>query len=392
MKVWLSIAVLIATGCVGRPLVGVLPEPDPPLEACVGPTYPCTLFNEVPMPDAIDPQVFVATPRCVSPAPTATECAEFHSGADITDIAARGCAGLEPIAVTGSLQMTGIDLECGELVFDLEPGAQVEIHGSRLEGVQISVHGAPSSVFRLSMSSGADVAIRSSGQVWVEIDRSQFDQLQLIAEGLVEGRAHYLVDSEVHGLVMQSGARAHAHLQRSLVNESTLAPFELIADETSVTRSEIAVEEMLFTAGAFDASVGTVRRGTFVATRINSSTIRECGELRLFEALTLRSHFEACDRPLEVVGGELLSSTVRGGLDSVAGTFIDTGFAGGPETLEFESATVERSGFCGETHLAAAASSVRCSSCMPEIASAELMGSVVENPECPSLDAFAASI
>ncbi|MEM9190595.1 MAG: hypothetical protein AAGF12_15525 [Myxococcota bacterium] len=383
---WAVTGVLVLMGlggCVGRELVGVTGSGGE--ITCMDPT-PCSLLNETAPEEPIDPREFELTPlRCEVQMPTPGACDRLF-----TDSAVGIVTGCDDTISLGPSTFFGMELSCARITLELEAGAVVELRDSVIRDTEIELRGGPGSVLRLVGSQGDRVRLRSFGQAWIEVlESNTFDDLQVLVDERVEGRAVLFSESSIRGLAVRTGLRGTVRFERTSAAEGAIDVGELIADESTFFDVDLKADHALLAVAGFEQAQLWLGAGTIVSGALLDSTVHRCGALRLVEASMELSHLRACDTPTEFVGGSVVDSTVRGGVVTDGSAFISSVFAGGPEELRFGSSLVNMSTFCGETHVVGNGGSILCAGCEPEVRSAMLEGTVVSAPQCPSLEAAA---
>jgi hypothetical protein len=394
--------------CIGEPIVGALPPPEDhgcePAPLCDALEEP-HLFGELsehtfsPVDvGACLPGSEIVPEYCDGIRPSvwcsmqAQGCARLASSSALDEASAVGCRTDAPIAVSGTLDLTNVDLACSDLAFALEEGASVVIRDARLTGARLRIVGGPRSTVRIVESHGDHVFVALGGHAWLEVDDSTgIEDLRVDVEPAMEGRVVSLARSQAASLAVRAGPRAELYVERTQLSGATVVAGALVFARGAIMSSRIRADRALFGGGRLEGTKLELGAGVLSSMTATNIEVIECGSLYSEGTQITGSYLTACDDGFEMRGQSALTlSVVRGATLIADGLVENTVLAPGPDRLNrFEDVSVVKSAFCDSPELESVGGTLRCVACDPDIPAITLEGTSVLAPDCPSLEAAA---
>jgi hypothetical protein len=396
---------LVLTGCIGAPIVDVLPPPEEggcmPAPTCDGleeehsfGDVPASTFEPADSSECLPPSAIVPE-YCVPGRPSAwcalqaQGCTELATTGVLGEASAVGCRPALPVVVSGTLVLSDVDLSCSDVSFELAADASLVIRGSRLTGARIRVTGGERSILRLEETHGDGAFISLAGHAWLEaLKCGGLEDLRIDVDPAVEGRAVALQEADHARLAVRMGARGELFLDRVGLSGATIDTGAMVTARGHVVTSRIRAEHLLVGGSRVEDVKLEIGRGVFSSVTSRRLEVLRCGELYIEGTQITSSYLAGCDAGFEMRGESAFTeSVVRGSTLTNGGLFDSVVLAPGPGGLNrFEKTVVLESVFCDSPAIEAIEANLRCVACDPDIPSILLDGSDVVAPDCPSLD------
>lgn len=341
---------LLATACIGRPVVG---ERDPDDAVATGQCEDDGLnCGDWATPDPF-PEL---------------EDALFRRDGDCSDEVVAMRVG--PAADLESTDLIeGLDLSCTTLELTVANGANVTLSGASVQDARLVLISEGSATVTLLSPIGDDVAIEVQGMSTLRLRSMVSEGLRVDAASSGLGWDVEIENSALSDAAIRTGPDASLLLRGSEVRDATLSAGQLSL--ATLTLESVVADAKELIASGTDLMDGElrVRRGTYASGTIEGTIIQGCESMLITGTAVRRSDVGACEAgPLELRNGTVHASMLRGRIFALQSRIVESVLGGelGSSISLFDS-RLSWSLLCTPEALAARGGSVLfCARCQPE--------------------------